>query len=225
MKRILRTSAALAALVIVAGQALAADLPRRPAARAPMVAAPAPLFTWTGPYLGIYGGGGFADVDIGTPFGTSSHEISGAMVGGTIGYNWQSGGLVWGLEADVGYSGIDGGTSSFFCPGCSVRNSWLGTVRGRLGYALDSVMPYITGGLAVGDVETSVPGFPGHNETRAGWTAGGGLEVALTRNWSAKAEYLYVDLGSAACGAIDCGLPTTTDFRSHVLRAGVNFRF
>ncbi len=77
-------------------------------------------------------------------------------------------------------------------------------MRGRLGYAADRFMPYVTGGLAVGDIKASLPGFAGGSATNVGWTAGGGIEFAIAGHWTAKAEYLYVDLGHFSCG-IACG--------------------
>ena len=89
------------------------------------------------------------------------------------------------------------------CPtGCQTKNNWLGTVRGRVGYAWDRVMPYVTGGLAVGDIEANQAGFAGVHDTNVGWTAGGGVEAALAGNWTAKLEYLHVDLGHINCGAV-----------------------
>jgi outer membrane immunogenic protein len=90
---------------------------------------------------------------------------------------------------------------------------------------MDRFMPYITGGLAVGDIETSRTGFGTASTTKAGWTLGGGIEAAVAQNWTAKFEYLYVDLGSAGCSAASCGIASNTDFRAHTLRAGLNFRF
>ncbi len=87
-----------------------------------------------------------------------SFKTSGGLVGGTLGYNWQVGQAVFGLEGDIDWSNIRG---SAFCGGvtsCETKNDWLGTVRGRLGYAFDRFMPYVTGGLAVGDIKTSIAG-------------------------------------------------------------------
>jgi outer membrane immunogenic protein len=87
-------------------------------------------------------------------------------------------------------------------------------------------MPYVTGGLAVGDIRASVPGLPGSTNTNAGWTVGGGVEVALPGNWSAKAEYLHVDLGNANCGVNCGGTPNeNVSMRDNVFRAGVNYHF
>src|ERR1700730_7302953 len=95
------------------------------------------------------------------------------------------------------------------CPlGCKTSDHWLSTVRGRLGYAADRFMPFVTGGAAFGDIRASTPGFAGGNNTNAGWTVGAGLEFAIAGNWTAKAEYLYVDLGKFNCG-ISCGAAVT----------------
>lgn len=92
-------------------------------------------------------------------------------------------------------------------------------MRGRLDYTVDRVMPYFTGGLAVGDVKASQAGFAGERETKAGWTVGGGVEAAVAANWTAKLEYLCVDLGSVNCGLASCSTPTNVDFQAHVVRA------
>ena len=88
-------------------------------------------------------------------------------------------------------------------------------------------MPYVTGGAAFGDVRASQPGFSGNKETNVGWTVGGGLEFAIAGNWTAKAEYLYVNLGDTTCG-LACGNglnPDDVRFRTHIVRGGVNVRF
>jgi len=109
---------------------------------------------------------------------------------------------------------------------CRTRNDFLTTARGRLGFAADRWLPYVTGGLAVGNIRAQVPGFAGIDQTNAGWPAGGGLEFALTGNWTAKAEYLHVDLGSAGC-SVACGFPAGNDvsLTTNIVRGGLNFRF
>jgi len=149
------------------------------------------------------------------------------VIGGTAGYNYQFGQVVAGIEGDVDWSGINGTTNNFGTFGCKTSNNWLATVRGRLGYAADRFMPFVTGGGAFGDIRASSPGLPDTSSDKAGWTIGAGLEAALARNWTAKVEYLYVDLGSFNCG-LNCGAGFVTDnvsFHTNLLRAGVNYKF
>ncbi len=150
------------------------------------------------------------------------------MVGGTAGYNWQAARSPWvfGLEGDLDWTNIKGTFVNVACPtGCQTKNDWLGFVRGRVGFAWDRVMPYITGGLAVGDIKASQPGFAGVNDTNVGWAAGAGVEAALAGNWSAKLEYLHVDLGHTDCALGACSLPSRVGFHAETVRAGVNYRF
>lgn len=222
MKRVILAGVSALAVVTMMGAANAADLPRR---RAEMpVKAPAymPTFSWTGFYAGINGGGGFGRSNW-SALGTNL-DTSGGLVGGTVGYNWQAGQTVFGLEGDVDWSGIKGSDA---CGGlaCETKNDWLGTFRGRVGYAFNRVMPYVTGGLAVGNVKAST--INGSNdETRAGWTLGAGIEANIVGPWSAKIEYLYADLGKTTCST--CGLGATAtdvDFHTNIVRAGINYHF
>jgi outer membrane immunogenic protein len=216
MKRVFLSGVALAALV---GSASAADIPRRMAVERQVtapVAYVAPAYNWTGFYVGLNAGWGWA----------ADGDGSGGLIGGTLGYNWQMNQVVFGVETDIAWSGIDtdqrcrGGAR-----GCEVNNDWLGTARGRIGLAMDRFMPYIAGGLAYGDVDARVRGFPGRSDTQAGWTLGAGVEFALSAPWTAKLEYLYVDLGDVGCGR-RCGPGTgNLDFNAHIVRAGVNYRF
>ena len=90
---------------------------------------------------------------------------------------------------------------------------------------MDRVIPYVTGGLAVGDIRANRPGFAGVSDTKAGWTLGAGIEAAIAPNWTAKLAYLHVDLGSIGCSAAACGIPTNASFNADIVRAGLNFRF
>ena len=133
---------------------------------------------------------------------------------------------MFGLEGDIDWASING-TTTAGCPlGCKTSNSWLSTVRGRVGYGFDRIMPYLTGGLAFGDIVARTPLSPGNSSTNVGWTVGAGLEVAIAGNWSAKAEYLYVDLGDNKCG-LNCGAGPVDNvsFTTHLLRGGLNYRF
>jgi outer membrane immunogenic protein len=221
MKRLVLAGIGALAVITGLGSANAADIARRHAmpAKAPMYEAP---YNWTGFYVGINGGGGFGRSSW-DAFGTG-FDTSGALVGGTIGYNYQMGQVVFGLEGDGDWSNVRG---SGVCGGrgCERRKSWLATARGRLGYSFGRVMPYVTGGGAFGDIKSSLAGFGSQTTTRAGWTLGGGGEVAIAGPWSAKIEYLYVDLGKANCDAVACGVPTDVTFTSNVVRGGINYRF
>ncbi len=205
--------------VALVGAAAAADLgpPQGNYYKAPEVYAPP--YTWTGFYLGINGGGGFGRSNWG---GVGSFNTSGGLVGGTIGYNYQVGSAVFGAEGDIDWADING-TGPL---GVRTKDSWLSTVRGRLGYAAGRFMPYVTGGAAFGNIQASAPGFPGATATNVGWTIGAGLEFGLVGNWTLKAEYLYVDLGKFNCG-FSCGLTPVENvsFTTNVVRAGLNYRF
>ena len=221
MRRVLST---ISVLALTATGAMAADIPRAaPAYKAPAMYAP--VFTWTGAYIGINGGYGWGRSDW-SGFAIDTN-VSGGLVGLTLGYNWQTGGpWVFGLEGDINWSDIRGNFVNAACPtGCETRNSWLGTARGRLGYAIDRVMPYVTGGLAVGDIRVRQAGFAGTSDTNAGWTIGAGIEAAITPNVTAKIEYLHVDLGDIGCGPGACSVATNVDFRTHIVRGGINYKF
>ncbi|HEY0300119.1 MAG TPA: outer membrane beta-barrel protein [Rhizomicrobium sp.] len=207
MKNLLLASVGVLALGV--GSAAAADMPRRAAMPVKAPAYVSQMYNWNGVYIGINGGGAFS----------GSNSSSGGLIGGTLGVNMQSGGpLVWGLEADLDWTRIRGSTALN-----ETSNRWLGTARGRLGYAMGetgSVMPYITGGLAFGDINNAVTGFGSSRNTKAGYALGGGIEAALTSAWTAKVEYLYVDLGSGpTVGAVP------SDFHTNIVRAGLNYRF
>ncbi len=210
------------ALAALMGSAAAADLRPAPAPyyKAPVVI---PAYNWTGFYVGVNGGGGFGGSNWDS---TGSFNLSGGLIGGTVGYNYQWGQAVLGVEGDIDWTNIKGSTTAFCAPGCQTANSWLSTARVRLGYAADRFMPYVTGGGAFGNIKATVPGLPGATDTNAGWTVGGGIEAALIGNWTGKVEYLYVNLGSFNCG-VNCGVPAANNvsFHSNILRAGVNYRF
>jgi outer membrane immunogenic protein len=223
MRRVLLTSISLLALSVAS--ATAADLPRAaPAYKAPVAA---PVFNWTGGYIGINGGYGWGTSDWGF-FGADA-KPSGGLVGLTLGYNWQGIGSPWvfGLEGDINWSDMKGSFANLVCPiGCEIKNEWFGTVRGRVGYAVDRLMPYVTGGLAFGEVKASINGIGTTSDTNFGWVVGAGLEGALAPNWTAKIEYLYMDLGNTNCGVLLCGpLANDIDFRANIVRAGVNYKF
>jgi outer membrane immunogenic protein len=187
-------------------------------------------YNWTGFYVGVNAAGGWGhsrhDFEAaGTT--TGDYKIRGATAGGTLGANLQAGGLLLGVEGDMDWSDIGGSDS---CPNpnftCRTRNKWLATARGRIGYALDRFLPYITTGAAFGDVRTEIPDFGSSREAEVGWTIGGGLETGIVGGLSAKMEYLYVDLGKFNCG-FSCTATGVDDvkFNAHMFRIGLNYRF
>jgi outer membrane immunogenic protein len=214
----------LLGLALAAGSAAAADLPPRYAPYPYKAPVYSPVYNWTGFYLGINGGGGWGRSQWD---GIDKFDISGGLIGATVGYNWQWGQAVVGAEADVDWSGIKGTTNTLCALGCTTRNHWLSTVRGRVGYAMfDRFLPYLTAGLAAGDIASTRPGFPAGTSTTAGWTVGAGLEVGVVGNVSIKAEYLYVDLGNYNCG-FNCGLVAggNVSFYGNIFRGGLNVHF
>ena len=217
MKRLVLASLGVLAVATIMSSANAADIARRHAmpTKAPLYAAP---YNWTGLYVGINGGGGFGTSDVAT-VPSASFNTNGGLVGGTIGYNWQMGQTVFGLEGDIDWTDLRG---SGTCAGttCETRNSWLSTARGRLGYAFDRFLPFISGGAAFGDIQNNITGIGSATETRVGWTVGGGLEAAIAGPWSAKIEYLYADLGRGASV-----LGSDASFKTNIVRGGLNYRF
>jgi len=206
MKKILLSSVALLGL---ATGAMAADLPSR-RAPAPVIAA-VPVFTWTGFYVGVNAGYGW-NTDDSVVIGGVRYDIDddGGFVGGAqVGYNYQVGSFVVGLEGDIQYADF-GGDRVVLADNTIVdfdNGDWFGTVRARAGVAFDRALIYVTGGFAFADDAT-------------GWTVGGGLEYAFTDNLSAKVEGLYVNLDR------DYNFPgLDNDAEFGVVRAGLNFRF
>jgi outer membrane immunogenic protein len=228
MRRVLLLMSAAALIAGAPAAALAADIARRPAPPPVAVKAPPlPVFDWSGFYVGVHGGYAWGDASINYPgFPSNKFDANGWLLGGLVGVNYQVGQTVFGVEADINWADINGGTTCVPVGACEVSNSWLGTARARLGYAIDRFMPYVTGGVAFGDVEANVPGFGRASDTRVGWTAGVGVEYAFAPNWSWKTEYLFVDLGKFDCG-LPCGVgsPTNVKFDTHIVRTGVNVKF
>jgi len=240
-----------------AGPAFAAETSRRPVTKAAASGADAttPLVNWTGVYLGANGGFTFGGSDwTDSVTGTSSNifNTSGFVFGGTAGANYQAGRWVFGVEGDGDWADSNGfstftttSTSSLCAGGCLTHNSWLATVRGRAGYAFDRFLVYGTGGAAFGNIQANFSTHPVTTSTEAGWAAGGGVEYALGAGWSAKAEYLFVDLGNGSC-TTDCAIQTVNTnpatqgttpfgppiipdvsikFNESIVRAGLNYKF
>ena len=210
--KLIRSGLLLAAMLVAPFAANAADLPR-PSYKAPAYVAPA-VPTWSGFYVGLNAGYAFGDADwVGF---AADPSPTGFLGGATIGYNLQTGSWVWGLEADVAWANVKDNVGAR-----ETEMTWFGTARGRIGYSgWSSMMPYITGGAAFAGIKNTI-GAVETTSTRTGWTAGVGLEYMMWSAWSVKLEYLYADLGTAACTACGGGV----DYTTHIVRAGLNYRF
>ena len=190
-----------------------------------------PFFTWNGFYVGINAGYGFGQsqwTDTVTQASTGNFNVNGGLVGGTVGYNLQFGTVVFGLEGDIDWSNIKGSTTTN-CIGHLRDHRTPGSARraAGIGYAFDRFLPYFTGGAAFGDIKGSVVGGTAASARHQGrLDRRRGIEYAFIDNWSAKLEYLYVDLGKATCNAAcSGGDPIDVTFTTNIVRAGVNYKF
>jgi outer membrane immunogenic protein len=240
---------AVIGLALLSTTAFAADLPSR---RAPPVYAPAPpipLFTWTGVYVGGQIGYEFGrDSDTTTPAGfRTGGQPKGVIGGAHVGYNFSTQGLpvfggflgtggVFGVEGDV-----DGSSArsnyAFGAFNATTRDQIQGSVRGRLGIAVDRVLFYATGGAAFGGLKntytnigpTALNGaIDSISKTRVGYTVGGGVEYALTNNWLVRAEYRYTDFGSYTdnLAASSAGLVSVRHrYTDNRVQAGISYKF
>jgi outer membrane immunogenic protein len=228
MKKELLVAVLLAA---IPGSAMAADLPGWPPAPTPVYPrTPVVLgYNWSGLYLGINGGDtrGRARLDFpATATTTGNFNTTGAVFGGTVGANMQFGVVVVGVEGDLDWANIRGSSG---CPVpaigfiCQSSDTWLGTTRGRLGFASNEWLLYGTAGGAFGDVRAGLAGTSPQSVTRLGWSAGAGFEYTFLQGWSLKAEYLHVDLSTANCAS--CFAVVNVPYSAEVFRAGLNYRF
>jgi opacity protein-like surface antigen len=243
----IKLAAMLAAAVSigVSHAASAADMP----VKAPMVKAPAVVVAagWSGCYIGAHGG--FKRAKIKTAYGPNNlNEPIGAAsspdfyassyeVGPTLGCNYQwDRNWVIGVEGDWAYTHLDGSAvETNFAPfQMGFREHWNATGRLRLGYAVDNILLYVTGGAAWASIEGSnfIPGvagaFTSQRRTHLGWVAGGGAEFAVASAWSVKVEGLYMDLGTKSyLDALNPVSGAAYDYSvtQWVGRLGVNYKF
>jgi outer membrane immunogenic protein len=211
MKKVMLVTAGLVGLSVA--PALAADLPARAYTKAPAVVAP--IYNWGGFYIG--GFGGYASENTST-----DPKVKGGFAGGTVGYNWQTGSIVFGLEADGGWADVNASITAAGAT-ATTRIDALGTVRGRVGFAVDRVLFYGTGGYAWIDNKLSVSALGitlSQSHFHSGWTAGAGVEAFFAPNWSVKAEYLFRSLGSENYFGIPSGR-----LDLHSGQVGVNYHF
>ncbi len=242
MRKLLLGTVAVVAFGATAG---AADLPRK----ALPVKAPPPVvsYDWTGFYIGGYFGDSIGNSRTRTdPPGTAGaqagvHELNdkGFTAGVTAGYNWQfDRSWLVGLEGDFGWLDLHPSHSDWNDQvRVGMTADWYATFRGRLGYVAGPSLLYVTGGAAFvhlkdtfggGQVTAPVGLAPTENTTtKTGWTVGGGIETKLSRSWSAKTEYLYIDAGRTSFASDPysfAGTPTTVDHSFHVIKTGLNYK-
>ncbi|MDH6262617.1 outer membrane beta-barrel protein [Bradyrhizobium sp. BR13661] len=234
MKRILLTTASLCALGL-ASPALAADLPIY--GKAPAVVAPA--YDWSGFYVGVFGGGGYGNHNLNNATGpgpaplanfTANYSSQGGLGGGEIGYNWQSGNIVVGVEATAFGADIKGSDNFALGWDDATKLGWGGTLRARGGIAVDRLLLFFTGGWGYGEL-THTNTNPGvgvdtFKATRSGLVAGGGIAYAITENLIGKLEYTYLDLGTfrrdaPTNGALAYNVANTYS----VVTLGLDFKF
>jgi outer membrane immunogenic protein len=268
--RLLGLLAATALVTAGMSAASAADLPVRSAAPALPTIAPVPVFTWTGFYVGVNAGYGWQDNNNGSvfvPAGTFDAPFAGAagtvtfgddsgdgFVGGAqIGYNYQIGSFVVGLETDLQWAdlGADRGVATFpgsfpdtfVAAGTAGGIDWFGTVRARVGVAFDRALIYATGGFAYGggDTNDEFNGiFDSDDDVRTGWALGAGMEYAFTDNLTVGIEGLWVNLSGdnngSFIGTVEdadgdvvpvyaAGADNDDDADFFVARAKLNFKF
>ena len=243
MKRILLTSVSLGVLGLVS-PAFAADLPY---VKAP--SATPSVYDWTGVYVGVFGGGGFGNHNVnnangaGAPFAnyTANYSSQGGLGGGEVGYNWQSGSYIVGVEGDLAWTGIKGSDSSQFAAGAfsgvtgvdADNLRWTGTLRVRGGFTVDRWLMFFTGGYAYGNIQHTntdpVNGVDRFTVQANGLTAGAGFAYAITDNIIGKFEYRYYNFnGYNRPGnplTPNGQIPYTTESTYSVVTVGLDFKF
>jgi outer membrane immunogenic protein len=243
MKRILLTTVSFGVLGLVS-PALGADL----AAYTKAPAFATPVYDWSGFYVGVFGGGGFGNHNVNsasgpaTPFAnyTANYSSQGGVAGGEAGYNFQSGNVVVGIEADGFWSGIKGNDAAAVAAGAFPITSadadnlrWGGTLRARGGFTVDRWLMFFTGGWAFGDLlhtnTDPVLGVDQFTVHANGLTAGGGIAYALTNNVIGKVEYRYYNFnGYNRAGnplTPNGQLPYTTQTTYSVITVGLDYKF
>ncbi|MEJ2379282.1 MAG: porin family protein [Pseudolabrys sp.] len=208
MKKTMR-AITVAIVAAASGTAMAADFPRGPT---PYYSTPSPApltYNWAGLYAGANLGYQWSHVT------GSNLDPNGIAGGAQLGYNWQWNQFVLGVETDIQASAAD----DTFAP-WKFSNPWFGTLRGRAGYALNNILFYGTLGFAYGALDGQLNALS-EDKTLTGWTGGAGMEVGFNSHWSAKVEYLYMDLGDRAYSITG----TNNGLQSNLLRFGVNYHF
>jgi len=188
---------------------------------------PLPVTNWAGFYIGAHGGGMWQQGSSNTYEGdweTTRHKTTG-IAGGQIGFNWQNGTGVYGIEVDGSWTGgnkADDGHHGYAGGANSIR--WLSTARARMGLAVGNSMAYVTGGVAFGGVSNQFRG-KSESKSRVGWVIGGGVEQMFTRNWTFAIEALFVDLGKSTADNFGNNKGTKFSNQAVIGRAKLNYKF
>lgn len=219
------------------GSAAAADLPRPTAPVAPVAYAPAAIYDWTGFYIGAQLGAGFAGAAWSDPFTGANNTFNtgaGFLGGGQVGANYQLNRLVLGVEGDFSWTGqgLKGNGSDSIGDTINTDANWTSTITGRIGAAFDRLLIYGKGGVAFAQDQSSLTDLAGNAAgttfVRTGWTIGAGLEYGISKNWSAKIEYDYLNFGPQALSfstPLQPAYATSASLKVQEIKAGLNFRF
>jgi outer membrane immunogenic protein len=233
MKKIWFITASVVALSATA-PAFAADLAPRTYTKAPpmMMAA----YDWSGFYIGLNGGGGTSHNCWTFVSSTSEgcHDATGGTVGGQIGYRWQTGPVVFGVEAQGNWADLSGSNASLlFATSNQTKIDAFGLFTGQVGYSFNNVLLYVKGGAAVTDDKYNVYTLPGAllasaTETRWGGVVGAGLEYGFSPNWSVGVEYDHMFMGTSTVNFTSAGLPAGADSIKQdvdMFTARINYKF
>jgi outer membrane immunogenic protein len=221
MRHFLLSTIALAALT---GSAFAADLPSTKSA--PVFVAPVSVYNWTGFYLGadvggIWGQGKFQN----TNNVTRTTSPSSVIGGGYAGYNYQINQFVLGVQGEIDGTGVSGTNAT---TGLGLKETYLASIDGRLGYAIDRVLFYAIGGVAFTDTKFAL-GTTSYNGSSTGYDVGGGVEYAFLPNWTVRAEYRYYDFGKTNYAPANLNVAVIPGFSlaksDNVFRVGLDYKF
>jgi len=215
-------------------------------------------YDWTGPYIGLQAGYAWGENDLSannledvSPGGggagingaatidgeDGTFDLDGFVGGAHAGYNWQTDGLVLGVEGDIEYADLNDEVDILASSGSGVlvgvdevEVNWLGSLRLRAGFAVDRALFYATGGLAVGGAKLTSKDelgdkFADENATKWGWTIGGGVEYAFTDDLSGRIEYRYTDLGKIDVQSEEENVDDEAELAFHAIRAGLSWHF
>lgn len=218
MRKFLLVALSVAVIGLASQPVYAADVDAGPAA-----------YDWSGPYVGLQGGGSWGDVEHIIPNYANSPfdgDVSGLVLGAYAGYNYQmNDGFVLGFEVGGNWRDVDGSTTTVSPEEFETKQKWDASAVARLGVPMDNFLFYGLGGVSVTEISGQFGGLavvPGANDTVFGWTAGAGLEATVTENVHARLEYRYADYGKADLTCSGCG-QTDLDLSDHTVMLGISY--